>query len=116
MRIILAEDDDQLRDALEMHLEDHGHSVVTVYDSAQLLRHLKIEHFDAVVTDHHMPGMSGVTVLRTMRESPVLDKIPVIVLSGRTGIEAEVLALGGIFARKEELNRSLDDALALIAA
>lgn len=62
MRIVLFEDDEYMREIIEMILIDQGHDV-TAFDSAyDLPKKLPEGKFDAVVTDYQMPGPSGLDV------------------------------------------------------
>ena len=67
-RVLVVDDEPELRDVLAAFLEDGGHTVVRAADGAEALRRLEQESFDVVLTDLSMPGMSGWQVAETCRE------------------------------------------------
>jgi signal transduction histidine kinase/DNA-binding response OmpR family regulator len=80
LRILLAEDDDEVRDTYAEALGEHGHEVVPAVDGSEAIRLLGESRFDVVITDHSMPGRTGLDVARSATE---LDPpVPVILLSG----------------------------------
>ena len=76
MRILVAEDDALLGDAVTAHLKRGGHAVDWVRDGAAADAALRAHAFDLVVLDLGLPRQSGRDVLRRMRErsstTPVL--------------------------------------------
>jgi two-component system KDP operon response regulator KdpE len=88
-RVLVVDDEVQLRRALRRSLEGHGYDVREAEDGEQGLREFESFKPDAVLLDLMLPGMSGVEVCRELRKT---SQIPVIVLSvigdERTKIEA----------------------------
>jgi signal transduction histidine kinase len=79
---ILVVDDEALnRTLLLANLQEAGYTVKTAQDGEQALEFLYAQSFDAVLLDLIMPRMDGFQVLATMKEDPVLRRIPVIVIS-----------------------------------
>ena len=74
-RILLAEDDGDLRELLALALRREGYVVVEVDDGNQLARHIQgMQHgsdtdalVDLVITDVHLPGPSGLEALERLR-------------------------------------------------
>lgn len=95
-RILLAEDDEALRDALVLFLESVGHEVVGFPDGRGLLAALEAGPADVVITDLRMPGVDGLEVLSRLqgRES----QVPVLVISGTGRLPSDML-----FDRAHEL-------------
>jgi two-component system, cell cycle response regulator CpdR len=58
-RILLAEDDDAVRDMLQAALERDGFEVVAVANVSDALRYIATEKFDALLSDLHMPRVNG---------------------------------------------------------
>jgi two-component system KDP operon response regulator KdpE len=77
-RILVADDEAQLRRAVRRSLEGHGYAVREAGDGASSLRELGAFKPDVVLLDLVMPDMSGVEVCRELRKA---SHVPVIVLS-----------------------------------
>jgi DNA-binding response OmpR family regulator/tetratricopeptide (TPR) repeat protein len=82
IRILLAEDNENLADMLQRFLTAQGHTVLTVGSGVQALRLLVAEQIDLLLLDLRLPGMSGVEVLQKLRSSPRWRGLPVIVMTG----------------------------------
>lgn len=67
MRILLADDQNEIRALTADQLERDGHSVVAVADGKQALHEFARASFDVLLLDEHMPVMSGVDVLHAVR-------------------------------------------------
>jgi DNA-binding response OmpR family regulator len=95
-RIFIAEDNEMCRAAMRIAFEGHGYDVVAAIDGQDLLRRLESQRADLIVLDLNMPGLSGLEVLRRLREDPRLATIPVLVASAQDdgGTRARCLALG----------------------
>jgi len=59
LRILLVDDDEDVRSTLRLVLESDGHEVVEVGDGLEALNLATADDFHLVVTDYVMPGMSG---------------------------------------------------------
>jgi len=68
MRILLADDQKEIRILVTQQLESQGHRVVAVANGEKVLQALRRQIFDVVLLDEEMPGMSGTQVLRAIRE------------------------------------------------
>jgi two-component system response regulator AtoC len=68
LRILLAEDDPDVRSAIAAALSAAGHSVVDVPDGAAALGAVETARFDVVVTDVRLPKVDGIAVFRATRE------------------------------------------------
>lgn len=87
-RILVAEDDDEMRELLAKTLEHAGYQVVQLEDGAELSDYLELINArstrasqpDLVLTDVRMPGKSGLDVVRQARQVGL--NCPVVVLSG----------------------------------
>lgn len=91
IRILVADDEPGIWDLMSYVLEDHGYEIVCVADGARALQELETRSFDIVITDKNMPHMSGLELLRTIKEtSPTTD---VILVTGYSSKAAEMIAL-----------------------
>ncbi|MDF1653763.1 MAG: response regulator [Coxiellaceae bacterium] len=93
MRVLLVEDDELLGDGICSGLKHYGHTVDWVKDgkSAQDAITSTQESFDIVVLDLGLPKMSGLDVLKNMRERNV--PTPVVILTARETIDDRVKGL-----------------------
>ncbi len=104
MRILHADDSEDVRDLLALVLENRGHTVTQVTNGLELLQKLTDpSRFDMVVTDNDMPMMKGLDALVRMRNDPATVNMPVVVLSA-DNIESRVLALDATYVDKSAGN------------
>jgi PAS domain S-box-containing protein len=89
-RVLLADDNGDLRDYVCRLLEDRGYDVEAVGDGAAALAAARAERPDLLLSDVMMPGLDGFGLLAAMRADPALSDVPVILLSARAGEEAQV--------------------------
>ncbi|MBF0219942.1 MAG: response regulator [Gammaproteobacteria bacterium] len=80
-RLLLAEDNEINRELAELILTEHGMTVVSVADGAQVLTLLNVEHFDAVLMDVQMPLMDGYTATRAIRQDSRFKALPIIAMT-----------------------------------
>ena len=80
LRILLVDDDDEVREILSDMLSIGDHEVVPVGDPFEALKLLDESAFDLVVTDLGMPGMSGLQLAEKVRTSR--PKLPVALVTG----------------------------------
>jgi DNA-binding NtrC family response regulator len=90
IRILVVEDDPDMRDLLQDILEDAGYLVVVTSDGNRALTHIEEsqEHIDLVVTDFQMPGIKGGDLLAKMRN--LRPEAPVIVITAFGTVEHAV--------------------------
>ena len=83
--ILIVEDDELLRDAFRLLLEDAGYQVLEAGTAARALE-LATDKLPAIVVlDLGLPDRPGLDVVRTMRGDPDLQETPVVALTGRVG-------------------------------
>ncbi|GGZ03229.1 MULTISPECIES: response regulator [Shewanella] len=80
-RIIILDDDPELRTMLKHYVSDQGFEVQTVANAEQLDRWLQREPFDVLVLDLMMPGEDGLSVCRRLRAAG--QNIPILMLTAR---------------------------------
>jgi len=90
MRILIADDDDQLQRALRITLSARGYEVVAAHDGAEAIDMAASAHPDLILLDLGMPRVEGVDVIRAVR---AWSRVPILVLSGRTDSAEKVDAL-----------------------
>jgi len=92
MRILIAEDDELLRTLLADFISELGHEVRSAGNGAELAKLALQERPDLIITDLHMPEMSGSSMIAMLDMYPDLSGIPVIIISGATA--GELLDMG----------------------
>jgi DNA-binding response OmpR family regulator len=91
-RILVADDDRDIRELVVARLKLSGHEVVAVADGSTVLDLLRTGGIDLALLDVSMPGSSGVDICREVRADPGLRRLPVILLSARA--QDQDVALG----------------------
>lgn len=89
-RVLLVDDDRSTRRALGRLLKLEGHEVVEAEDGESALAKLEEGGFDVVLLDIMMPAMDGYEVLCRIRETPDLELLPVIMISGIDDMDSVV--------------------------
>lgn len=91
MRILLAEDEKDLVNALCTILKHSNYSVDAVYNGADAVEYLESGVYDVAIFDIMMPVMDGITALKKVRESG--NNVPIIMLTAKSQIDDKVLGL-----------------------
>lgn len=90
MRILIADDDQQIVRALRILLTARGYEVITASTGAEALSQAVEHHPDLVMLDLGMPRLNGIEVIEGLRG---WSSVPILVVSGRTGSADKVDAL-----------------------
>jgi len=93
-RILVADDDDALRESLELVLAAEGYEVLTARDGAAALALVETQPVDVVLCDLRMPGMDGLELLPQLARK--LPGVPVLLMSayGSSDLAVEALRRG----------------------
>ena len=95
LRILVVDDDEQIRDILSDMLTIDGHSSTTCADGYQALEAIDAQPYDLVITDLGMPGMSGLDLAAVVHEK--YPELPIAMITGwGTQIDEEDASLKGI--------------------
>lgn len=89
--ILIAEDDDLLRDALSAQLTQAGHTVASAAHGVQARELLESTRFDGVILDLGLPKLDGMAVLQWIRQRVLA--LPVLILTARDGVDDRVHGL-----------------------
>jgi two-component system response regulator MprA len=87
MRILVVDDDPQIRETLKRYLTYEGYRVELAEDGRQALSSMAADPADLVVLDVGLPDMDGLEVCRRIREA---DDVPIIMLTARGTLEDKV--------------------------
>jgi CheY-like chemotaxis protein len=115
-RILVVDDEESIRRALEKRLRKLGHDVAIAPDGVEALEAFRRTPFDLVISDFRMPRMDGLDLMRKLREwAPTL---PVIMITGTSTDTPEMFLDQGAQAyllkpvSKEDLEATLNRVLA----
>jgi CheY-like chemotaxis protein len=76
-KILVVDDEENIRELYKEELEDMGYAVTTVSDGAEALAKMDTDKFDLVTLDMRMPDMDGIETLRKMKEKD--QTLPVVI-------------------------------------
>jgi DNA-binding response OmpR family regulator len=122
-RILVAEDDPEVRDLVADTLRNEGHDVVEVPDGHQLVAalvqarvegHLPNRAVDLIVTDVRMPGPSGIHVVELLRASEWRTPVIIMTSFGDSEMETRARRLDAVFLGKPFGIDSLTTAVQLL--
>lgn len=82
-RIVIADDDPDIRELVAFKLRHDGHDITAVGDGAAAVAACTSEPPDLVILDVMMPGMSGLDAAREIRADEGLRGLPIIMLTAR---------------------------------
>lgn len=89
-KILIADDETEIRDVLHLYLDQAGFEVAEAADGLETLSLLEKETPDLLLLDIMMPKLDGYRVLKTLREK---SNIPVIILSAKGDDSDKILGL-----------------------
>lgn len=89
-KILIADDEAEIRDVLRLYLEKDGYEVTEAADGVEAMEKIWKEKPDLAILDIMMPGLDGYRVLRNIRED---NNIPVIMLSAKDTDSDKILGL-----------------------
>ena len=93
-RILLAEDNGDMRNYIRRLLSEQGYAVEAVADGVAALESVRRAQPDLILSDVMMPNLDGIGLLRSLREDSALSSIPILLLSARAGEEFRIHGLG----------------------
>ncbi|HZN66316.1 MAG TPA: response regulator [Tepidisphaeraceae bacterium] len=81
--ILVADDESHILHVVSLKLRNAGYRVLTANDGQEALELAQQERPHLLITDYHMPQLSGLEVCRRLKQDPSLPHIPVIMLTAR---------------------------------
>jgi len=91
MKLLLIEDDADTATYIIEGLREYGHVVDHVAGGRDALSLASDEHYDALIVDRMLPGLDGLSIVKTIREAGI--KTPVLFLSALGGLDDRVTGL-----------------------
>ena len=89
-RILLVEDEKNIRDAVTAYLERENYWVTAVGDGQEALEEFSKHHFDLVILDLMLPRVPGERVCRAIRDN---SDVPIIMLTAKGEVEDRIIGL-----------------------
>ncbi|NIM35116.1 MAG: response regulator [Hydrotalea flava] len=89
--ILLADDEENLHEALKLNLELEGYTVTSAYNGSEALKAIANEYFDLIILDVMMPEIDGISVAETVRVNN--NEVPILMLSAKNTGADRVLGL-----------------------
>ena len=119
LRLLVVDDQEDVADTMAVWIEGLGHTVATAYDGAAALALARREHFDVIIADIGMPGLSGYELAEEVRRDPGLKHLRLVALTGygRDEDQARVMSAGfDLHLTKPVTDAALRSALGQLAA
>jgi len=82
-KILIADDNQNIRDALTYLLEDEGYELILAKDGAEALQKVREQHPDVLFLDIMMPEINGYDVCRAIKSDPLVKETYVIMLTAK---------------------------------
>ncbi len=112
--VLCAEDDDDQLSARKMLLESFGLNVLVARSGTEAVAIFRNgEPLDAVIVDHYMPGMKGLSAAAEMKR--LRPEVPVIVLSGFASLPDETIGVADAWVQKRDIDVFLRELEKVIA-
>ncbi len=81
--ILVADDESHILNVVSLKLTNAGYSVSTAADGQEALEMATAQRPDLIITDYHMPQLSGLELCQRLRANPATSGIPTIMLTAR---------------------------------
>ena len=81
--ILVADDESHILNVVSLKLRNAGYRVLTARDGQEALELAVQEQPDLLITDYHMPQLSGLELCRKLKQDPAVRPIPAIMLTAR---------------------------------
>ena len=91
MKILLIEDDSQVRDYIKKGMNEAGHVIDIAKDGKDGLFLATTEKYDVIIVDRMLPNLDGLTLIKTLRGSD--NMIPILILSALGDVDDRVKGL-----------------------
>lgn len=94
-RVLIVEDEQEIRQLIAIHLKREGFSVQECGDGEQATQLITRDKFDLVIVDWMLPNMSGIEIVRWMRKGGPFARTPVLFVTAKAQPEQVAMALDG---------------------
>jgi two-component system phosphate regulon response regulator PhoB len=93
VNILLVEDEQAIQELIAVNLEHAGHHVIRARDAEAALGIVRNALPDLLLIDWMLPGMSGVSLAKQLRQAERTRKIPIIMLTARAAEQDKIMGL-----------------------
>ncbi len=90
IKILIADDDPDIRDILKLTLEEENYEVIESRDGEEALKVIRSKPLDLVLLDHSMPKMNGRQVCNLIKKDLLLQHLPTIMVTGKGEISDKI--------------------------
>ncbi len=104
--ILVVEDDRDVANLLSIMLSEAGYQVDIAYSGSEALTRLQQAHYDLISLDLMLPDISGLNIIRILREQPNTADLPIVVVSAK--VEQGRLAINGDATNIDWLAKPID--------
>ena len=80
-RVLTVDDSQSIRQLVTFVLKSAGYAVDEASDGADGVAKANAGQYDLILTDQNMPGMDGLTLIRTLRATPKYQATPILMLT-----------------------------------
>lgn len=91
--ILIIDDETSIREMLAFSLQNAGFDVLHAQNSSEALGILRDHQIDLILLDWMMPGLSGVELVKRLRQTPQMTRLPIIMLTAREQEDDKVQGL-----------------------
>lgn len=82
-KILVADDETHILNVVSMKLRNAGFEVITARDGLEAMEAALVEQPHLIITDYHMPQLSGLELCQRLKREPRTCRIPAIMLTAR---------------------------------
>ncbi|MDD3243704.1 MAG: response regulator transcription factor [Eubacteriales bacterium] len=90
LRVLVVDDDENINKLISLYAEKEGYQAISVFDGSEAAKLVHTQHYDLIVLDIMLPGLSGWDVCREIRKK---DNTPIIMLTAKGETFDKVLGL-----------------------
>jgi len=94
-KILIADDQKELVEAMKIRFENDGYEVIEAYNGEECLEKAKKELPDLIIMDVAMPQMDGFEAVREIKGDEVIKHIPIFMLTGKDQME-DIFRMEGV--------------------
>jgi CheY-like chemotaxis protein len=118
VRVLVVEDDEDIRDLISDILNNAGHDVILALDGQDGIDVAKEEQPDLILMDLNLPEVNGATASKVIKNGPETQDIPIIAMSAAHNIQSQLgnLAVDGFVAKPFDVEDLLSTIDAMVGA